>query len=117
MKEADYQSLINNKILKERSRLLILSFLISAEADSATFMELQKALDMTRGNLSVQITTLKDAGYVSVDKVFRDNKPQTTVTISKTGIAALKSYLSEMEKIIKNVNNQKIIPFILCYTF
>ena len=107
MKQADYQSIINDKILKERSRLLILSLLISADKNSATFMELQKALDMTRGNLSVQITTLKDALYVSVNKAFKDNKPQTTVTITKEGIVALKTYLSGMEKIIKSVQNNE----------
>lgn len=107
MKQADYQSIINDKILKERSRLLILSFLISSDKNSATFMQLQKALDMTRGNLSVQIKTLKDAEYVTVEKAFKNNKPQTTVTISKIGIIALKKYLSEMEKIIKTVHNDK----------
>ena len=107
MKQTDYQSLLNNKILKERSRLLILSSLITSETNSETFMALQKALDMTRGNLSVQIKTLKESGYVTVDKAFKNNKPQTTVTITKQGIIALKNYLSEMEKIIKTVNIEK----------
>jgi len=107
MKPADYQSLLNNKIMKERSRLLILSFLVSTETKSTTFMTLQKSLNLSRGNLSVQIQTLKDVEYVAVDKTFKNNKPQTMVTITKTGIMALKNYLSEMEKIIKTVNSKE----------
>ena len=108
MKKADYHTLINNKVLKERSRLLnFYSSLITSESNSATFMQLQKALDMTRGNLSVQIKTLSEAGYAKIDKTFKNNKPQTTITITKEGIVALKNYLSEMEKIIKTVNTKE----------
>jgi len=104
MKSADYQSLLNNKIMKERSRLLILSFLAAADKGSATFMSLQRALNLSRGNLSVQIQKLKEAEYVDVLKDFYDNKPRTTIIITKTGIASLKSYLAEMEEIINSVN-------------
>lgn len=89
MKSTDYSSLLSNKILKERSRLLIISYLIS----------------LTRGNLSVQIQILKEAGYVTVDKAFKDNKPQTTINITELGIVSLRNYLDEMEHIIKTVQS------------
>lgn len=104
MKSSDYQSLLNNKIMKERSRLLILSYLASSENNSATFMVLQKALDLSRGNLSVQIQKLNDVDYISINKDFHENKPRTTAKITKVGITALKTYLAEMEQIINSVN-------------
>ena len=97
-----YSSLLNDKLLKERSRLLILCYLMSNETNSATFMALQKALDMTRGNLSVQIKLLNESKYVDVNKEFKNNKPQTTIKISEVGIISLKRYLKDMETIISN---------------
>lgn len=104
MKQSDYSNLLNNKVLKERSRLLIISYLMASETNSAPFMVLQKALNLTRGNLSIQIKTLAEADYVTIKKKFKDNKPQTTIAITSKGIVALKKYLKEMEGIIHSLN-------------
>lgn len=101
MSKPDFPSLLNNKILLERSRLLILSCLMGTETNSATFMELQKSLNLTRGNLSIQIKRLGEAKYVAIEKKFKNNKPLTTVSITEKGILAIKEHLNEMEKIIK----------------
>ena len=107
MNNTDYTSLLNNKLLKERSRLLILCFLLGSETNSATFMVLQKALNLSRGNLSVQIKMLKEADYLSIDKSFKNNKPQTMVTITNEGIGSLRQYLKEMEMIITSTYDVK----------
>lgn len=104
---AEYSSLLNDKILKERSRLLILSYLMASEKDSAAFMVLQKKIGLTRGNLSVQIKTLADAGYVEVNKEFINNVPQTSIAITEKGILSLKKYLSDMETIIKSMEERE----------
>ena len=101
MTKTDYTGLIKDKIIHERSRLLILTYLSGSETGKATFMELQKAMDFTRGNLSVQIKTLQDAKYVRVTKRFKDNKPMTTIFLTEKGRSAVKNYLKEMEDIIK----------------
>ncbi len=103
MVDPDYTSLINNKILQERSRLLILSYLSGSEKSSATFMELQKTMEISRGNLSIQIKTLSEAEYVKIEKKFKDNKPQTTIRITPKGTHALKEYLKEMENLINTI--------------
>ena len=105
MKPFDYRALLSDKVMKERSRLLILSYLAAAGDGRAVFMRLQKALDLSRGNLSVQIQTLKDAGYVNVSKAFQDNKPRTTVSITKEGVVALRKYLADMDKVIRSLGN------------
>ncbi len=64
-------------------------------------MELQKAAGFSRGNLSVQIKTLQEAGYVRVTKKFKNNKPQTTVSLTEKGRMEFGRYLKEMEKILQ----------------
>jgi DNA-binding MarR family transcriptional regulator len=105
MTPSDYSNLLNNKVLKERSRLLIVSFLMASETNSATFMALQKSLNLTRGNLSIQIKNLAQANYITIKKEFKHNKPQTTLSITDEGIIALKKYLKEMEEIIRSSYN------------
>jgi len=103
MSKPDYTDLIKNKVIHERSRLLILSYLTGSETGSAAFMELQKILEFTRGNLSIQLKILQEAGYVSIKKKFKDKKPRTTVSLTEKGRQEIKNYLKEMEKIIKNI--------------
>ena len=55
-----------NPLLHNELRLKIMVALDSLE--SADFMYLCQITDSTRGNLSVQITTLKEAGYLNVSK-------------------------------------------------
>ena len=105
MKPFEYRQLFSDKVMKERSRLLILSYLAAAGDGRAVFMRVQKALDLSRGNLSVQIQILKDAGYVNVSKAFKDNKPQTTISITKEGVIALRKYLADMEALIQTVDS------------
>jgi hypothetical protein len=70
MTKNDYSGLIKDKVIHERSRLLILSYLTGSDTGKATFMELQKAMGFSRGNLSIQIGTLQEAKYVRITKKF-----------------------------------------------
>ena len=94
-----------NKIIHERARLLIISHLASSDEPVASFSELQERLELTPGNLSVQLRKLKAAGYVKIKKVFKDNKPLTTVSMTPAGKQALNDYVEEMEKIIRQLKN------------
>ena len=78
-------------LLHNQLRLSIISLLISVEA--AEFSYLLEETNATRGNLSVQISKLKDAGYIKVKKSFRKNYPLTTCSISKKGINAFEKYV------------------------
>lgn len=92
-----------NKIIHERARLLILTYLASNEKKEISFNELQESLDFSSGNLSVQLRKLQQADYVDIQKTFRDNKPYTAVSITHQGSDALKHYVAEMEGIIKTL--------------
>jgi DNA-binding MarR family transcriptional regulator len=92
-----------NKIIHERARLLILTYLMSNEKREVSFNELQEKLEFTSGNLSIQLKKLKEAEYLEINKTFKDNKPYTTVLITPRGAKALNAYIEEMEKIIQTL--------------
>ena len=78
-------------ILHSQLRLAIVSLLIGVE--SAEFNYLLEKTESTRGNLSVQISKLKEAGYISVEKSFRNNYPLTRCSITKKGAVAFEKYV------------------------
>jgi DNA-binding MarR family transcriptional regulator len=86
-------------LLHSQLRLAVISLLIGVE--SAEFTYLQEKTGATAGNLSIQITKLKEAGYIEVTKKFRNNYPQTLCRITPVGrqkfteyVKALKEYLN-----------------------
>ena len=66
-------------------------------------MELQKVMDISRGNLSIQLTTLEEAAYVAIEKKFVGKKPLTLISLTEKGRAAIRRYLDEMEEVLKNL--------------
>ncbi|MBQ2209847.1 MAG: transcriptional regulator [Prevotella sp.] len=79
-----------NPLLHNELRLKIMVALDSLE--SADFMYLCQITDSTRGNLSVQITTLKEAGYLDVSKTGIGRFSRTTCSITRKGAEALRAY-------------------------
>jgi DNA-binding MarR family transcriptional regulator len=92
-----------DKLIHERARLLILTYLAGSDETEVSFNELKDELALTPGNLSVQIGKLKDVKFVTVNKTFRRNKPYTTVSLTARGAEALDRYLEEMEKLIQSL--------------
>ena len=86
-------------ILHSQLRLAVMSILIGVK--EAEFSYLKEKTGATAGNLSVQISKLSEAGYISVEKTFRDNYPLTTVQITKKGIAAFEGYVKALQNYIK----------------
>ncbi len=92
-----------DKIIHERARLLILTYLMSNQKKEISFNELQEQLQFTSGNLSIQLKKLKEAEYVEIHKTFKDNKPYTTILITPQGSKALTAYIDEMEALIQTL--------------
>ena len=90
-----------DKLLHEPARLLTLVQL--AAVKKADFTWLLGQTGLTRGNLSVQMTRLADAGIVEVEKRFLNNRPQTLFTLTSKGKKALAQYKSQMQKILDNL--------------
>jgi DNA-binding transcriptional ArsR family regulator len=86
-------------ILHSQLRLSVMSLLIGTEV--AEFTYIREQTGATAGNLSIQITKLREAGYIEVTKKFSNNYPQTLCRITTLGrqkfvdyVDALKDYLN-----------------------
>lgn len=82
-------------ILHSQLRLAVVSLLIGVKEAEFTFI--REKTKSTAGNLSVQINKLKDAGYISVRKQFKDNYPQTLCKITPRGVAAFEQYVKDLQ--------------------
>ena len=85
-------------VIHGRMRLGIMVYL--SDADSADFTELKTVLEATQGNLSVHLKKLEEAGFVAIDKSFKDNKPLTRVSITLEGRKAFAAYLEAIGALI-----------------
>ncbi len=81
-----------------RLRLAILSSLLTGQKN---FKELKNITCATDGNLGAQIKKLNELGYVTIEKTFVKNKPQTTCTITEYGREQFKEYVEMLENLLK----------------
>jgi len=88
-----------DRVIHEKGRLAIMSML--AASPELSFTDMRDALNMTDGNLTTHIRTLQEAGYVSITKSFRNNRPLTTCSLTQTGRKAFASYINLLEQIIQ----------------
>ena len=89
-------------ILHSQLRLSIVSILMTVEEAEFTFIK--ESTGAAAGNISIQIKKLQEAGYVKVEKTFKNNYPNTTVSMTSKGIKAFENYVNELKKYI---NQQK----------
>jgi DNA-binding transcriptional ArsR family regulator len=82
-------------ILHSQLRLAVVSLLISVK--EAEFAFLKEKTNASAGNLSVQISKLKEAGYVEVTKQFKDNYPLTICKITQQGVQAFEDYVNALQ--------------------
>ncbi len=82
-------------ILHSQLRLAVMSLLIGVK--EAEFTYIKEQTGATAGNLSVQMTKLKEAGYIDVIKQFKENYPQTICKITPVGIAAFEAYVKALQ--------------------
>lgn len=75
-----------------------MSLLISVQ--EADFSFLKEKTGATAGNLSVQLNKLAEGGYITIEKSFKGNYPQTTCRITKSGIKAFEDYVNALKSYI-----------------
>lgn len=88
-------------ILHSQLRLAVVSILMNL--DSAEFTFIKEQTDATAGNLSVQISKLKDAGYIKVEKKFKGNYPQTRCSITPLGRERFEAYVDNLKNYIDGI--------------
>jgi DNA-binding MarR family transcriptional regulator len=85
-------------LLHSQLRLSIVSILMTM--DKADFIFIKESTKAAAGNISIQIKKLQDAGYIKVEKSFKNNYPNTTISITKKGIKAFEEYVNNLKKYI-----------------
>ena len=83
------------------TRLKILAYLSIVESADFTFLMRQTGL--TRGNLSVNLRKLEDAGYVSITKEFVDRIPRTLIRLTDEGRQAIQAYRDNMRTVLNEL--------------
>jgi DNA-binding MarR family transcriptional regulator len=87
-------------LLHSQLRLSIISILMSVK--SAEFTYLAEKTLATKGNISVQLKKLEEAGYIEISKSFRDNYPLTTCRITAKGRNAFEQYVDALKDYLGN---------------
>ena len=89
-----------DRLIHEPSRSNILAILASAE--SVDFLYLQRESGLTKGNLSVHLSKLEEAGYVNIEKAYRGKIPMTLCRITSEGRQAFDAYRQQLKQFIEN---------------
>ena len=84
-----------DRLIHEPSRTVILAVLVAVE--SADFLYLQRETGLTKGNLSVHLSKLEEAGYVAIEKTYRGKIPLTLCRMTDLGRQAFKNYREQLK--------------------
>lgn len=88
-----------NKVFESRVRLGIMSVLMVNE--SYDFNTLKATLNVTDGNLASHLKALEEKGMIRVNKQFIGRKPNTSYSVTRTGITDFQMHLKALEDLIK----------------
>ncbi|MFP3945080.1 MAG: transcriptional regulator [Alphaproteobacteria bacterium] len=90
-----------DRVMHERARLGVLASL-TAHPKGLAFADLKQLCGLTDGNLSRHLQVLHEAGFVSIRKSFRHNRPQTTCRLTAKGRRRFLEYLGVLEQIVRD---------------
>ena len=90
-----------DRVMHEKARLGVLSSLI-AHPKGLAFADLKALCGLTDGNLSRHLQVLQEAGLVEISKSFENNRPQTTVKMTKSGRKRFLKYLALLEQVVRD---------------
>jgi DNA-binding MarR family transcriptional regulator len=90
-----------DRVMHEKARLGVLSSLI-AHPKGLAFGDLKSLCGLTDGNLSRHLQTLQEAGLIEITKSFENNRPQTTVKLTKSGRKRFLEYLAVLEQVVRD---------------
>jgi DNA-binding transcriptional ArsR family regulator len=91
-------------LLNQQLRLSVMSLLIGL--DEAEFTLLKEKTGASAGNLSVQLSKLEEAGYISIEKSFQGKYPKTTCKLEAKGQKAFEVYFEALMSYKKKANSK-----------
>lgn len=98
------RTLVLDEIIHQSVRLRIMTLLVSQPEDGqVAYRFIQKTLDLTGGNLTIHLRKLRAAGYLTINKEFRNEKPSTWVQATAEGRQAFAIYLANLRQVLDGV--------------
>ncbi len=94
-----------DRLIHEPSRSVILAIL--AAVASADFLYLQRETGLTKGNLTIYLAKLENAGYIEIEKTFRGKIPLTLCKITNQGREAFESYRKQLQQFIQDTDPER----------
>ena len=86
-------------LLHSQLRLAIISMLVASE--KVEFTHIQSETKAAAGNISIQMKKLEEAGYIKIEKSYKNNYPNTMLSITDKGVKAFESYVNSLKKYLK----------------
>lgn len=86
-------------LLHSQLRLAIISLLMNYE--EANFIFIREKTMATDGNLSVQLSKLRTAGYIEVKRKIKNNYSETICKMTPVGIKAFGQYVNNIKLYLK----------------
>ena len=88
-------------LLEHRVRLAICVLL--SEHDAMSFSRLKQVLEETDGSLGTHLRKLEDAGYLAIEKTFRERRPVTWYELTDQGRSSLRQHVENLARLIERV--------------
>jgi len=92
-------------LLHSQLRLSIMSLLVGVE--QADFVYIKEKTEASAGNLSVQLSKLEEAEYISIEKTYQGKRPQTICRITQKGIQAFEKYFQDLQSYLAIAEGEK----------
>lgn len=90
-----------DQVVHGSARLMILCYLYVVE--SVDYVLLAQLTGLSWGNLSTHLSKLEQAGYVDIEKGYRDRKPRSVVHLTDAGRVAFREYKSKMQRVLDDL--------------
>lgn len=89
-----------DKLIHEPARLAVITILAAVE--STDFLYLQRATGLTKGNLSIHLQKLEEAGLIKIQKTFQGKYPRTLCKLTQKGKEGFMAYKEQMKGVLGN---------------
>jgi len=88
-----------DRLIHEPARLVVVTILYTVK--EADFLYLQRETGLTKGNLSSHLAKLEEAGYIHIEKTYRNKIPLTLCSLTELGRKAFTIYRDQLKHFIE----------------
>lgn len=93
-----------DELIHPSTRLSIVSLL--AGADWAEFAFLRDQLNLSDSALSKQLSTLEEAGYLSIERPLQDRRRRVRARLTPAGRTAFQGHVAALRKIVGTADSE-----------